>query len=109
MEIDSLAKLNMLNGNVHASTDLWSSRTLEPIIGVRLHYFNDRLDLQTRTVAYRHFGERHTADNICTAFEGILSEFSIDCQQLGYIVTDNAANMLRAFSLFSEKNCVGVK
>jgi hypothetical protein len=94
---------SLLNGNVHASTDLWSSRTLQPITGVRLHYFNDQFELRNRRVAYRHFGETHTATNTAPAFEGILSEFSIESQQLGYIITDNAANMLEAFKLFSDK------
>jgi zinc finger BED domain-containing protein 1 (E3 SUMO-protein ligase ZBED1) len=88
-ELDTLKDMNIADGNVHATTDLWSSRALEPII-VRLHYFNAKFQLQTRTVVYRHFGERHTAINIATAFEGILSEFGIECHQLGYVITGSA-------------------
>ena len=39
-DIDKLSTQNLHIGTVHATTDLWSSRTLEPIIGVRFHYFD---------------------------------------------------------------------
>lgn len=77
--------------------------TLQPIIGVRLHYFNDQSELQNRTVAYRHFGERHTATNITSAFEGILSEFSIDSQQLSLHALSSGKSYWFVLSLFDLK------
>jgi len=55
---------------VHATVDLWSSRVMEPILGIRLHYMDAKFTVHVRTVAFRHFGERHTGINITTAFEG---------------------------------------
>ena len=100
-DLSSLEKLNMLLRALHAMTDLWSSRTQEPIIGVRFQYFNEKFLLQNRTVAYRHFGVRRTADNISAVFEEILSEYELQLNIVGHFITDNAANMLKAFDIFS--------
>jgi hypothetical protein len=101
-DLDLLAEQNLRIGTVHATTDLWSSRTLEPIIGVRFHYFDASFGLHVRTVAYRHFAERHTGENIATVFEKIVEEYGISAAEMGYQVTDNARNMLKAFEIFSE-------
>jgi hypothetical protein len=101
-ELDKLAENSLRIGTVHATTDLWSSRTLEPIIGVRFHYFDANFRLQVKTVAYRHFAERHTGENIATTFEQIVEEYGITASEMGYQVTDNARNMLKAFDIFAE-------
>lgn len=101
-DIDKLSTQNLHIGTVHATTDLWSSRTLEPIIGVRFHYFDASFTLQVKTVAYRHFAERHTGENIAVIFEQIIEEYGITASAMGYQVTDNARNMLKAFEIFSD-------
>lgn len=93
----------MAEGNnvIHATIDLWSSRNMEPIIGVRFHYFDTQFKLVVKTAAFRHFGERHSAENISMAFETIVAEYEIPIHTFGYQVTDNARNMIKAFEIFS--------
>jgi hypothetical protein len=102
-DLEKLAEDNLLTGSIHATTDLWSSRSLEPIIGVKFHFFDVNFKLNAKTVAYRHFGSRHTGENISAAFGEILLEYGIAYQDIGYVITDNASNMLKAFSIFSEE------
>lgn len=90
-----------ISHKIHATVDLWSSRALDPILGIRFHYVGQDFTLRVKTVAFLHFGERHTASNISSAFEEILSEYGLNTQSLGYVVTDNASNMIKAFKIFS--------
>ena len=83
------------------SIDLWSSRAIEPILGIKFHFFDNDFNMCVKTVAFRHFGERHSAANISAAFEEVLAEYNIQVSSFGYQVTDNAANMIKAFELFS--------
>lgn len=84
-------KAAMESGNlVHSTMDLWSSRAMEPIAGIRFHYFNKNFDLHVKTAGYVHFGEQHTGEKISTVFKGTLTEFGIPHNQAGYQVTDNA-------------------
>ena len=57
--------------------------------------------VQAKTAAFRHYGERHTGINIAAAFEEVLAEYGIASNSFGYQVTNNASNMLKAFDLFS--------
>ncbi len=92
MEIGSL---------VHATMDLWSSRAMEIIAGIRFHYFDKDFNLLVRTVGYIHFGERHTGDNIASVFEETLAGFGIANNCAGYQVIDKAKNMIKSFEIFS--------
>ena len=74
---------------------------MEPIIGIRFHYMDTKFHVQVKTTAFRHFGERHTAVNIASAFEEVLTEYGISLHSFGYQVTDSASNMIKAFQLFS--------
>ena len=100
--LDVLANSELRTGTIHATVDLWSSRALEAIIGVRIHFFDEQFSLRMKTIAYRHFGERHTGENIAHEFESIIDEYGIPISEMGYQVTDNASNMLKAFQLFAE-------
>jgi hypothetical protein len=86
---------------VHSTMDLWSSRAMEPIAGIRFHYFDVNFVLHVKTACYRHFGERHTGENIAAIFEEVLETYGILILQAGYQVTDNAQNMIKAFQIFS--------
>ncbi len=86
---------------VHATMDLWSSRAMEPIAGIRFHYFDKNFNFLVRTVGYTHFGQQHTGDNIAKVYEDTLAGFGIANNNAGYQVTDNAKNMIKAFEIFS--------
>jgi hypothetical protein len=52
-ELDSPADDGLRIGTVHTTVDLWSTRTMESVIGVRFHYFNKDFLLRVKTAAYR--------------------------------------------------------
>ena len=99
--ISQFTSANLEHNRVHATIDLWSSRSMEPILGVRFHCMDVNFCVKVKTVASRHFGDRHTACNIAAAFEEILMEYGIAPNNFGYQITDNASNMIKAFELFS--------
>jgi len=86
---------------IHFTMDLWSSRAMEPIAGIRMHFFDASYKLQVKTACYRHFGEKHTGGNIAAVFTEMLDSYGIEANKAGYQVTDNAKNMIKAFDLFS--------
>ena len=47
-------------------------------------------------LACRRFEGIHTAENVLTNYEDIITQFNLQ-GKVGYIITDNAANMLKAF------------
>jgi len=76
----------MAEGNnvIHATIDLWCSRNMEPIIGVRFHYFDIEFKLVVKIAAFRHFGEWHSAENISMAFERIVPSIRLcTCRKIG--------------------------
>jgi len=96
-----LEEVKAAGNAIHFTMDLWSSRAMEPIAGVRMHYFDVNFQLKVKTACYRHFGERHTGENIAAVFEEMLDSYGIEASKAGYQVTDNAKNMIKAFDLFS--------
>lgn len=103
-ELDSLADDGIRIGTVHTTVDLWSTRTMESVIGVRFHYFNKHFQLRVKTAAYRQLSGRHTGANIVEAFEDIIHEYGVRSSELGYQVTDSASNMIKAFQLFETRS-----
>jgi len=73
------------NNVIHATTDLWSSRNMELIIGVRFHYFDTEFKLVVKTTAFRHFGEWHSAQNISMTFERIAVDYEIPIHTFMYL------------------------
>ena len=52
------------------------------------------------TVGFEKFCEKHTGANISAAMLRLLTDLSVAPMKLGYNVTDNASNMIKAFSTF---------
>jgi hypothetical protein len=100
-DLQQIMSIDERHSQIHATIDLWSSRAMDPIIGVRFHYMDEKFKIHVRTVAFKHFGERHTGVNIAAAFEEVLAEYGIPLHRFGYQICDNASNMIKAFDLFS--------
>ena len=89
-------------GNVHTTSDLWTSRRRESIIGCRLHYITDGWTCKSVSVGLDFFSGRHTGENVCSSFEKLLDSVGLYPHHIGVNVTDSAANMIKAFRLFNE-------
>jgi hypothetical protein len=99
--IQHMINIDTTYNQIHATVDLWSSRAMDPIIGIQFQYMDEKFKVHVKTVAFRHFGERHTGVNIAAAFEDVLADYRLLLHQFGYQITDNAGNMIKAFDPFS--------
>ncbi|CAL9699779.1 unnamed protein product [Knipowitschia caucasica] len=70
-------------------------------LGITVHWIEretERIQLKTNLLACNRFKGSHTAERICDQFEAICDEYSIK-DKLDYIISDNAANMRKAFTV----------
>ena len=82
---------------VYLTVDLWSSRDMRSFIGITGHFVNDFV-LQTVMVACKRFHGLHTGERIHQVFEETLTTYGL-LGKVSAVVTDNAANMVKAFTL----------
>ena len=91
---DICIRLNPLP-TICLTVDIWTNRTMRAYIGITGHFIED-YQLQGVMLACRRFEGIHTAENVLTNYEDIITQFNLQ-GKVGYIITDNAANMLKAF------------
>ena len=77
--------------------DTWSSRQTKSFIGITGHYILD-WTMKSVMLDCKRFKGRHTAENIYQQFHETVSAFDI-ASKIMNIVTDNAANMVKAFKV----------
>ncbi|XP_039864476.1 zinc finger BED domain-containing protein 4-like [Simochromis diagramma] len=58
----------------------------------------ERMQLKSKLLAFDRFKGLHTGERICEKFEAICDEYNIK-DKLDYIISDNAANMRKAFTV----------
>ncbi|TRY56530.1 hypothetical protein DNTS_005417 [Danionella cerebrum] len=83
------------------TVDIWSDRKKRGFLGVTVHWVEkdaERIQLKTNLLACNRFKGSHTAERICDQFEAICDEYDIKAT-LDYIISDNAANMRKAFAV----------
>ena len=51
-----------------ATTDMWSSRTMEPYLGFTVHFIDADWKLQSRHLETMFFPPDHTAENLALGF-----------------------------------------
>lgn len=87
--------------HVSVTVDIWSDRKMRGFLGVTVHWIEkeaERIQLKTNLLACNHFKGSHTAERICDQFEAICDEYNIK-DKLDFIISDNAANMRKAFTV----------
>lgn len=84
---------------VCVTADLWSSRQLRSFLGITAHFIvESEWSLKSVMLACSHFRGSHTAEAINDEFQKVVTSFEIT-SKISFIVTDSAANMVKAFSL----------
>lgn len=86
---------------ISVAVDIWSDRKLRGFLGVTGHVMevsDNSLNLKSYLLGCSRFKGSHTGEKISTAFESICEKYSIR-NKLDYILTDNAANMKKAFTV----------
>ncbi|XP_061880880.1 zinc finger BED domain-containing protein 4-like [Entelurus aequoreus] len=87
--------------HVSVTVDIWSDRKMRGFLGVTVHWMDkeaERIQLKSNLLACERFKGSHTAERICDKFEAICDEYNIKAK-LDYIISDNAANMRKAFTV----------
>ena len=56
-------------------------------------------NLKSIMLSCQCFKGRHTVENICQVYDDVLDKYNIQ-NKVSFIVTDNASNMMKAFTLF---------
>lgn len=82
------------------TTDIWTSINMQSFITITCHFLIDN-KLESAVLATRIIQGNHTAVNIATTIDSILTEFGI-LQKVKCVVTDNAANMKAAVTLINK-------
>ncbi|XP_077536033.1 zinc finger BED domain-containing protein 4-like [Haemaphysalis longicornis] len=86
------------SGTLHFIVDIWTSRTRNAVLGIRVQYVKD-WQLRCHTFTFCHMRGRHTGENIRETFVAELESKGVNEEQVGTVVCDNAANMSKAFNM----------
>ncbi len=93
--MNSVEKLTREAKYCSAQADIWSSRRMHGYFGASLSFITKGV-LETRLVSVKRFTGSHTADNVAVMYQATMQQFASPTTIVG-IVTDNAANMIKAF------------
>ena len=103
LRIDLMCMLSKADSKICVTIDLWSSRQMRSYYGVTGHFITD-WTLYSVMLACTRFSGSHTGDAIADKFQDVTSSFEIS-EKISHVVTDNASNMLKAFSLPGFEDC----
>lgn len=99
--------------SVNLTVDIWTDRKMRGYLGITCHYISlpaaspgrDRFPQKTQVPALKsallhmkRFKGSHTGQNIANAFDAVVEKFDIS-RSLDHVITDNAANMRKAFAI----------
>ncbi len=93
--ISAVENMTKASKYICAQADIWSSRRMHGYFGASLAFINNH-KMETRLVCVKRFVGSHTADNIYVMYKKVMQQFTNNGTVIG-IVTDNAANMIKAF------------
>ena len=104
LRIDLMCMLSKAHSKICVTIDLWSSRQMRSYYGVTGHFITD-WTLYSVMLACTRFSGSHTGDAIADTFQDhVTSSFEIS-EKISHVVTDNASNMLKVFSLPGFEDC----
>jgi zinc finger BED domain-containing protein 1 (E3 SUMO-protein ligase ZBED1) len=79
-----------------ATTDIWSSGTMESFMAITFHAISPNFEMINLTLAVEPLCGRHTGNLIRQKILECFDEYSLDYQNMTMIVRDNAANAVKA-------------
>lgn len=80
------------------TTDIWTDIQTRSYIGVTIHFVED-YTLNSALLGVYELDERHTSEYVATKLFEVCKEWNISKQNVIAVVTDGAANMLKAVDL----------
>lgn len=87
---------------VAITMDTWSDRRCHAYMALTCHTFVNCKQVSF-LLSFTAFKGQHTGQNIANEFERVIEKFELG-QKVVYVVTDNAANMCKAFTVLAEMN-----
>lgn len=80
--------------------DIWTDRRMHSFLAITGHTFIE-FECQSFLVAFEAFRGSHTGQHIAEAIDRCMEKYSLR-EKVHYIVTDNASNMRKAFTVLEE-------
>jgi len=89
---------------VSLTMDMWSDRRMRSFMGATVHFLTEHMQVETYLLDMASFAGSHTGEKIGNFCVSMVEEFGIR-DKLAFIVTDNAANMIKAFKSMDDLFC----
>lgn len=92
-----------------ATSDLWSSRTMEPYMSLTVHFITSDFEMKSRCLQTSFFPEDHTGQALAHGLKEALAAWGLDEERLACITTDNGQNIVKAISInnWTRLQCFG--
>jgi len=84
--------------NIAITTDIWTDVSVKSYIGVTVHYLDDKLKFVNTTIGVISLNESHTGEYIGLSLMQLCQDWGIGIDCITVIVTDNAANIVKAIT-----------
>lgn len=78
-------------GLIHFSFDVWTSGNSLALLGVVVHFIDNKGKVWQFLLGLQHHHESHSGHNIAETFVAIAHQYNIQ-DRIGYFTTDNASN-----------------
>lgn len=84
---------------VCTTADVWSSRR-RSFLGVTVHWLNKKFERESHAIACSRFKGTHDNASIAMHINNAHQAYGLNAENVVFTVTDNAANMVKAFKAF---------
>ncbi|KAK8759128.1 hypothetical protein V5799_003240, partial [Amblyomma americanum] len=84
---------------LHLSLDFWTSFSKESVIGVKVYFIDSAWELRSDVLAFATFEVVHTGKNIESKVESLQQKRDLKPEHIGFVMTDNATNIVKAFKV----------
>lgn len=92
-------KLFLKQKYVCVTCDVWSSHA-QAYLGMTVHFYNDRLQLESYVLAFRQLKERQTHAVMASEILKVFQEYGIEVKKITNIVTDGGSAFGKAFKVY---------
>lgn len=96
--------ININNGKIGFSTDVWTNVATEAYLSVRCHYITDDWDMQSICLTTMLMQEEHTASNTAEMLEELVASYEIWPRKITAVVQENSAKVVAATYILEEKH-----
>ena len=79
-----------------ATSDMWSSQTMEPYMSYTIHFIDQDWKLQSRCLQTLHVPEDHTAKTLADGMKEVIGHWNLAPSKQVCLTTDSRANIVKA-------------